>query len=284
MKKLLKKVYAGISGKKDQTGNYHITVDFEKNSPEDIIQFLNPYKTKLQDHIYWFGYKYKEGIEDKRLYNAFIDFIKTVQEDDSVEYIEQDGVNIPYSPDHITESELDSMIIRSFNSIGISKYNIDTVVYPGSSNHNIVNVMIKCIKKYFKDSDKMNFAQLTKLASNKVQLDRKQFVADLLDGVDDLKGLDVRTIYTLQQELEENGEQPFSIRKDIHPKQLRRYVKEIFDNESEKSLIEAKRVLVVDDFKTTGTTILDIIDKIEKVNTNDDLDIYIFTLMGNFKG
>ena len=95
--------------------------------------------------------------------------------------------------------------------------------------------------------------------------------------------MDLDTIYKLQSEIESKGDKPFSIRKDIHPQQLRRYVKELFDNETKEALKQGHRVLVVDDFKTTGTTLMDIIDKIEQVNDNEDLEIYVFTLMGNFQ-
>jgi len=284
MKKYLKSIYAGISGKQLKNGNYQITVDFDNNSKTDIIQFLKPYRTRLDNNTYWFGYKYNEGISNAKLYRAFIDFIKDVQEDDSVEYVLNDeGLYVPYSPDHITESEIETMIIRSFDGINISKYNIDSVVYPGPSEHNIVSVMIRCIKRYFRDADKMTYTQLNKLASNKVELDRKQFVADLMDGAEDLEGMNIETIYQLQSELEDKGEKPFSIRTDIHPKQLRRYVKEVFQKESEEALINAHKVLIVDDFKTSGTTIRDMVYKVRKCNINSDLVIYIFTLMGRFK-
>lgn len=285
MKRLLTPIYAGISGKKTKNGKYEIKVDFEKNSSNDIIRFLEPYHTKLNDHVYWFGYKFNEGIPDKNLYNAFIEFLKNVRRDDEVEYRfdEKSGMNVPYSPDRITESELDSMVLRSLKSIGLSKFNIDTIIYPGSFQHNLVAMMIQTIKKYFNNSDRITYTELNKLASNQVQLKRKQFVQDLRDGEKDLKGMSIDDIYHLQQELEEKGDKPFSIRKDIHPKQLRRYVDKIFQDEASDSLQNAHKVLVVDDFKTTGTTIIDIIDAVEKVNSNEDLEIYIFTLLGNFK-
>lgn len=284
MKRFLKPVYAGISGKKNQEGKYEIKVDLENNSSTDIIQFLKPYQTMLGDHIYWFGYKYNEGIKDKDLYNAFIEFIKNVRKDEEVEYkANEEGLNIPYSPDRITESELDSMILRSLNRIGLSKYNIDAIVYPGSSNHNLVSMMINSFKKYLKNSDRITFTELKKLASNQVQLRRKDFIKDLQEGDESLDGMSIDTIYKLQQELEDKGDKPFSIRKDIHPQQLRKYVDKIFENEASEAIQNAHNVLVVDDFKTSGTTILDIISMIEQTNQNDDLNIYVFTLMGNFK-
>ena len=171
MKKLIRNIYAGISGYKDKDNSYQIKVDFDKNSNQDIIQFLQPYRTKLGDHIYWFGYKYNEGIQDRNLYDKFISFMKTVQEDDSVEYrMNSEGINEPYSPDHLTESELNSMIIRSLNGIGLTKYNIDAIVYPGSSSHNLVQVMIKCIRNYLRNSDRINYTQLNKLSSKNIEL------------------------------------------------------------------------------------------------------------------
>ncbi len=284
MKRLLKSVYAGISGKRNDEGKYEIKVDLDNNSDDDIIQFVSPYQTMLGDHIYWFGYKYNEGIKDKDLYNAFIEFIKNVRKDDEVDYrANKDGINIPYSPDKITESELDSMIIRALDRIGISKYNIDAIVYPGSSSHNLVSMMVASFKKYLKNSDKISFTELKKLAANQVQLKRKDFVKDLQEGDESLAGMSIDTIYDLQKELEDKGDKPFSIRKDIHPKQLRKYVDRIFESEAFDAIKAAHSILVIDDFKTSGTTIFEMIDIIKQTNQNDDLNIYIFTLMGNFK-
>ena len=283
MKRFVKPVYAGINGTKSGS-KWQLKVDLEHNSADDIVQFLKPYRTMFEDNVYWFGYKYNEGISDKELYKAFIEFIKNVQEDAAVEYRpDETGVNVPYSPDHITESEVDSMVIRALTGIGLTQFNIDSVVYPGSSKHNLVEFIVKSIKKYLRNSDKITYTQLNKLASGEVELDRKQFVDDLSDGSDDLEGMSIDTIYQLQQELEDKGAKPFSIREDIHPQQLRRYVKQMFENESAESLIHAHNVLVVDDFKTTGTTLSEIVRRVKATNKNEDLQIYLFTLMGNFK-
>lgn len=284
MKRYRKKIYAGISGRLTDSGEYEMKVDLENNSEEDIIKFLKPYRTKLDDNTYWFGYKYNEGIQDKKLYKAFIEFIKNVQDDASVEYREnEDGVQVPYSPNHITESEIDSMVIRALKGIRLSKYDIDLIVYPESRTHNIVQYMIESFKRYFNESDSISYIELKKLAAKDIELDRKKFVRDLYNNEPALEGMSLDTIYDLSNELEKLGNTKFSIREHIHPKELRKYVKKIFEMESAESLANAQKVLIVDDFKTSGTTIRDIISHIEKHNTNPDLEIFIFTLMGNFK-
>ena len=165
----------------------------------------------------------------------------------------------------------------------LSKYDIDTIVYHQSGSHNIVSYMIESFKKYFKDSDTISYAELKKLAAKDVELDRKRFVQDLYNNEPALQGMTIDTIYDLSEDLEKLGNTIFSIRKHIRPKELRKYVKKIFEMESAEALENAQTVLIVDDFKTTGTTIRDIISHVEKCNSNPDLEIYIFTLMGNFK-
>lgn len=283
MKKYLKNVYAGISAEyNEEQKRYQFKVDFENNSKEDIIKFLKPFDTKLDDHVYWFGYKYNEGIENNELRKQFIEFMKNVQEDSTWDF-EEDGAEAcpTISPFYLTESDLNAMMIRALNRIGLTKYNVDTVLY-SQSTHNLVRMMVKCIKSYLKDADKMTFVELKKLAANQVKLDRKQFVKDLYDNEPALQGMTIDTIYELSENLEELGDTLFSMREHIHPKALRKYVRNIFAIESAEALQSANKVLVIDDFKTSGTTIREMIDQLEKCNNNPDLEIYIFTLMGNF--
>lgn len=78
-----------------------MNVDFKNNSDNDIVQFLKPYRTKLEDNVYWFGYRYNEGITDRELYQTFIEFIKSVEEDDSVDYIlDKEGIYVPLKSLH----------------------------------------------------------------------------------------------------------------------------------------------------------------------------------------
>lgn len=287
MKKLIKNVYAGISAEFNRANNrYQFNVDFEQNSKEDIIQFLEPYHfdSNIDDNIHWFGYKYNEGIKDDKLRKEFIEFMKNVQEGSDFNIEEDAALPEKYSPFYLTEDDLNIMLIRSLKGIGLSQYNIDTVVYPGSSGaHNLVKVMIKCIKEYLRTSDKITYSELSKLAAKDITVDRKQFVQDLYNNEPALQGMTIDTIYQLSQDLEDLGDTLFSMRSHIHPKALRKYVKNIFAIESAEKLATAHNVLVVDDFKTTGTTIRDIIDQIHKCNSNPDLEIYVFTLMGNFQ-
>ena len=159
----------------------------------------------------------------------FIEFMKNVISDDNVEYKEQDGVMVPYSPFNLTESDLNTMVIRSLNYLNIKQYDIDTVVYPGSEKHNLnlVSMIVGCLSNYLKDCGQVSYVELKKLSADQVQVDRKQFVQDLMRREPALQGMSVDTIYKLSQDLENLGDTLFSMRSHIHPNALRKYIKNI---------------------------------------------------------
>ena len=56
MKRVLKNIYCGISGQPKSDGSgFDFSVDFDENSAEDIIQFIEPYFTQstYKDNVYW---------------------------------------------------------------------------------------------------------------------------------------------------------------------------------------------------------------------------------------
>ena len=81
MKRYLRPVYTGISGKLDKESNkYKFVVDFENNSEDDVIKFVEPYfhQSAIDDNVYWFGYSFNDGQANPRR-DEFIEFLKIIR-------------------------------------------------------------------------------------------------------------------------------------------------------------------------------------------------------------
>lgn len=279
MKKYLQNIYCGIRGTyNNSTRKYDFTVDFDGNTDEDVVQFIKPYFTQslYEDSVYWFGYRFN-GKLDKAYRDAFIEYMKNVQEEPPVDEDDEFG-DVEYSLDSLSEYDLNQMVLRLLKGIKLNKYNVDTIVYPKSASNDLVRLTVKCMMRYLADSDKLSYVEVTKADPKNIDIDIDAFLNDIKHGV-----ISVPKTYTradleyLLNQIHQSTE--FSLRSDIHPVALRHYVKNFLEiKNADASLENALNVLIVDDFFTTGTTISEIISVIRKYNR--ECSIYIFTLLG----
>ena len=280
MKKVLRPVYAGINGKLNKdTGKYEFEVDFDNNTEDDVVKFIEPYfqKSEIDTNTYWFGYAFNDGQSNPRR-DEFIEFIKTVQLEKFVDpYDEWSGFD--YDDEHITETDLNNMIANSLSRIHLDKYSVDAIVYPESKSGNLVKMIVKCIVRFLGNNKEISANELKKADPASVQFDYTRFEKDVEDNKVDLPDfIDTNYIKNMMRRAQEAP--TFSLRKYIKPTVLRNYVTNFYKIAKNNDLIEsAETVLVVDDFGTTGTTIREIIRNIREINPT--CEVYIFTLMGN---
>lgn len=285
MKKLVKPIYAGISGKLNKkTNKYDFKVDFENNSKNDVVKFIEPYfqQSNIGDNVYWFGYSFNDGQSNPRR-DEFIEFIKHVQPERLVDP-DDEWSGFGYDDKHLTESDLDTMIARSLNRIKLSNYSVDLIVYPESKSGNLVKMIVSCICRYLNRVTTVCSKEINKSDPQDVEFDFKRFNRDL-----ELKKIDVPDFVT-EEYIEDMMEKAthsksFSLRKYIRPTILRNYVSNFYNaNNHRTEIANADVILIVDDFGTTGTTIRELvrnIDDIKRDAQTPDYEIYIFTLMGN---
>lgn len=274
----MKRVYCGLKGKLNN-GKYSFKVDFNDNSSDDAIQFIEPYyfESSIDDNTYWFGYRFN-GSLNKDYRDAAIKYLKDVQEEpEETEDNEYDYID--YSPDSISEFDLNQMIIRSIHGIGLDKQSIDTVVYPVSSTSNLVRLISKCIRRYATNSDSLTTLEVIKSNPANIQIDIGRIERDRANGRLDLpESITPERIEKMIDEVHQASD--FSLRRDIHPVKLRHYVDNFLEIRGTSDALEdARNILIVDDFMTTGTTVKEIIRIIRKYNA--DCSICIFTLVGN---
>lgn len=281
MKVLKRSIYAGISGKLDKkTGKYKFNVDFEKNTADDVVKFIEPYfrKSLIDNNVYWFGYSFNDGQSSPRR-DEFIQFLKHVQPERLVDP-EDEWSGFDYNDETITETDLAAMVLRSLDRIKLNNYSVDTIVYPESKSGNLVKMIVRCITDKIYRAKEVKAEELRKCEAADIDFDYNKFYKDLEnDKIDIPSFVDEDYIYNMLQRA--RSADSFSLRKYIKPAVLRNYISNFYQVSTSGSAVIASSevVLIVDDFGTTGTTIRELIRNIREINK--DCEIYIFTLMGN---
>lgn len=283
MKKLIRQaIFCGISGKMGCDSKYHFTVDFEKNDPEnDAIQFIKPYFRQSQlngVNICWFGYQFN-GKLDRVYRDACISYLKNVQ---PVPTITEDNMYDDHiiSTDGISEADLYTMIERSFRGLGLHNLSVDAVVYPISSSNMLVKYIAKSVRRYLNECSRLSFHEIVKADPKNITIDVVGCMADINDGLlDDCDGLITKSyLMDLQDTVRSKSE--FSLKQDISPMSIRPYVSNFLAlKDANQALNSAEKVLIVDDFNTTGTTLSELVRIVRQYNNT--CQIYVFTLLGN---
>lgn len=272
-------IYCGISGKQNNN-RYNFTVDFNSNTAEDAIQFIEPYFTaaEFDDNTYWFGYRFNGKLE-KDYRDACIQYLKNVQEepelteDNEFDYVE-------YSTDSISEYDLDKMIRRSLKNINLNAQNIDTVVYPNSNSNKLVRCICRSVKRYASNSDSLKMIQVLKSDPSEITIDIDKVLHDVESGELVTPHFNITETYLTDMLDKIHTADDFSLRRDIHPVKLRKYVFDFLTiKDTSDGLSDASNILIVDDFMTSGTTVRELIRIIRQYN--QECNICIFTLLGN---
>ena len=280
MKRMLKPIYAGISGKlNSKTNKYEFTVDFNLNSDDDVIKFIEPYfqTSAIDGNVYWFGYSFNDGQANPRR-DEFIEFLKNVQPEKLVDP-EDEWSGFSYDNKHITETDLNTMVSRSLSRLHLNNYNVDAIVYPESASGNLVKMIVKCVRRFLAPIKDVPASELSKSSPEDIEFDFVRYHEDIDANTIDVPDYVTDDYINAMLRKARNAE-VFSLRRYIKPPVLRNYVSNFYDiSKSIDVIAAADTVLVIDDFGTTGTTIREIIRNIRNINQN--CGIYIFTLMGN---
>lgn len=282
MKRLRKPIYAGINGKFDKNSNkYKFKVDFDNNTDNDVIKFIEPYfkQSRIDNNTYWFGYSFNDEQANPRR-DEFIEFMKHVQPE-KLSDPEDEWSSVVYNDETITEPDLAAMIIRSLDRIRLKNYSVDTIIYPESKSGNLVKMIVRIISRYISSAKKVPLEEIKKANPEDIEFDYLQFEEDKEDGQIDVPDyVDDNYIYKMLHRA--RSANSFSLRKYIKPAVLRNYVSNFYAaNKNVSAIATSDVILVVDDFGTTGTTIRELIRNIREIN--DDCEIYIFTLMGKLQ-
>lgn len=284
-------IFCGISGKPDSKGNYSFTVDFNHNTDDDVIQFVEPFnieKPMAGVDICWFGYQYNPNIKGAYRQQC-IKFLENVKgtpvtvDDDSEE------IYIPINSDNIgiCDEDLGIMIDRSLRNMKLNDYLIDTIIYPISQSNNLNHYIVKYVKQYLLNSDRLSFYELIKADPRSIQFDIERCLSDVAtgdipnyfkDSWGNKQPITEDTLNTLINDA--HNATTFSLYKITRSAFMRKYFSNYLLFKSvDQHLHNAENVLIVDDNNTTGTTVAEVIRRIREYN--DTCNIYVFTLTGS---
>jgi len=280
MKMLLKQpIFCGIKGELGTDKKYHFTVDFTNNDEvNDAISFVAPfYHTAIIDGVKtcWFGYEYNDNLP-KPYKSACIKFLENVKEDAEV------------SDTGISGHDLYDMVIQSLDSIGLQDRMIDTIVYPVSSSNLTFNI-VNDVLKYLPNSDRVSVYDVLKADPATLTLDIDRCLRDVESGV--LKHKTFVDKHGHKREINrENLERllldaqrsdKFSIRHVTKSWYMREYFSDFFVfRRADRNFENAANILIIDDNKTSGSTIKEIVKIIKKYN-HTRCTIYVFALTGS---
>lgn len=240
--------------------------DYTYNYPTDIIHLFNKkvYNTTFKGSVYYFGYEFTSNSSSKDR-SDFIKFIKGTGDTS------------------ISKHELNQFIENPINELD-RKFNIDSIdcfVYPISQRSQLVQSIVDVFNGYANRSAHKASYSLVKSAPVDIEFDWESFEADVEPGTlryNQMKDyIDTKLIPAI------HGLDYFSLAKNVKPK-YRKYIKN-FLNMSEQdaarfSRLKGKKILIVDDINTSGSTLNEILRSIRKIN--NECEVFIFTLIGNF--
>ncbi len=141
---------------------------------------------------------------------------------------------------------------------------------------------------YFTDADKY-----TKVEVVKKQISEINFNWDKFEKYCDVKNIPINIKQVMRNKMEKmlndiHSLEYFSIAKNIKGQKYKKFLKNVYKFYDEKTIallqsIKDKKILVVDDIYTSGTTIEQIIKAYQMLDPDDSNILTIFTLIGKSK-
>lgn len=252
-------IYSGVRIDK---GNFYI--DYTYNHPDDIVDIVEPqlYNTIRNSRIYKFGYTFNDTV-DSVTRTRFIHAIKQIGDD------------------ALSDDQLDQFIKRplAYLDADINLQDIDCMVYPLSNRSPLVSKMIRAINDMTsRKMHKCNF-EFVKQAPTNISFDFETFQSDYEDnsGYRDMLKYVKRQLIPAIHKLDY-----FSIAQNVKAK-YRPYITGFIDFKNASDIeqfsrLKGSNILVIDDINTIGSTLYEILRKLDSIN--NDCNIYVYTLLG----
>lgn len=244
------------------TNDSEYVFDYTKDDDSDLINMVEYkiYKSKINDKIYYFGYKFTDS-SSKKERTEFINFIKG------------------YGDKCIKPKELQRFIDRPLNelnkSIGLG--NIDVIVYPESQKNTLNQSIIKSVTNFMPRNKEYGSYSMVKKLPQEITFDYNSFEADK-GGKDSQSYKDsIPNIEKMMKNI--NSLDYFHIAQDVKTK-YRPYIQNYLQPKTEfsENILNAKNILIVDDINTSGSTLREVLRILTEINSR--ANILIYTLIG----
>lgn len=255
------KILEGV--RKSSNGRY--IIDYTLDKFDDIIQLTGPvlHKSNLYGNVYYFGYEFNASASSKDR----SEFIKAIK---------GNGDNV------LSEFELRQLIANPLADLDhqIGLRSIDALVYPVSRLSNLVKHIVNVTNSMLLHGVGYASYEVIKNIPSQVEFDYDKFAADR--GGEDSQSFKDSLPYIEDMMRKIKSLDYFSIARDAKPKYrpyIMKYLK-LAGTSSNKlpALINAKRILLIDDVNTSGYTLSKLLRIIR--NLNISAQIFVYTLIG----
>ena len=244
--------------------------DFEHEGKDDIVSLTgNGYQVEAFGKCFYYGYEFSDQV-DGAVRTAFIKHVK-------------------FSERLQDNQDLTQFIKKAVDNLNrrINLYDYNLVVMPESSSQ-VNQYMLRYIYRFAQPS--LYKMELVKALPSSISFDMDAYEQQYLDDV--LENGRPRYTQAQKEEVKQSIRQMvdlihkkdyFTIAKDVKKSRFRPYIMHFlkFASEDDKELcrqIRRQNVLIVDDVKTSGSTLNEILRTLRILN--EDNDIRVFSLIG----
>lgn len=239
-------------------------IDYTYNYPEDLIHIQEPQlnRTVHDNGIYYFGYKFNDGVSSKDR-THFINSVKQINDEP------------------LSDSELDQFIKRPLKDLDkeVNLQHIDCMIYPLSKRSPLVSKIVRAINDMTSHEMRRCSFEFVKSAPTEIGFDFESFESDHGDE----QGYKQMLKYVNEELLPKlHNLDYFSIAQNVKSK-YRNYITGFLNFADQESAdrfarLQGANILVVDDINTTGSTLNEILRKLTDINNSSN--IYVYTLIG----
>lgn len=240
--------------------------DYTSDKHEDIVHLTGPelHKSEFSGNIYYFGYEFNANIPSKDR-TAFIQFLKG------------------YGPTKIKDSDFIQFANRPMKALdkSINLSDVDAVIYPVSKLNDVVRKLVSVVSNFMPHNIEYISYEVIKNTPNNISFDYNAFAADR-GGKQSQSYKDSLPYIKIMMDKIHSSEY-FSIARDVKSK-YRKFIQNYLtldnteDTISIRNLIQANKILIIDDINTSGSTLNEILRILR--NFNHTSEVFVYTLIG----
>ena len=238
--------------------------DFESDLEGGVIELCKPelYTNNFDKYVYKFGYKF--NAVDKPVQKKFINQLKQIT---NRSWSDKENYNFLTKPLLLLDKE-----------VGFSKF--DTLIYPISNRSTLVQEIVKYIGRFIPNQKPFFTFELFKNETENVRFDKKRYYNDNKEkfGNEKTWSQAEKSIDDLMIQINNGDYFRIGTQKQKYKPYFYDYLLFTDDDMNKFCKIENRKILLIDDINTTGSTIDEMLSYINSLN--DTNEIFIFTIIG----
>lgn len=240
--------------------------DFEHDNEDDIIKLSGSLKSsEVFNNLYFFQYEFPKDVSSS-VRSQFIHALK-------------------FDQDKIGKDNVDKFISNALVNLNkaVNLSTVDVVIYPQSSSTLTKDIVDNI--DHFTDADRYCRIEALKKTVNEIDFNWEKFnkYCDNKNIPDKIKSIMQVKMHKMLDDI--HSLDYFSIAKNIKDQKYKKFLRTIYKFYDEKTIeffssMKNKKILVIDDVFTSGTTIEHILKAYQMLDPDDSNVIIVFTLIG----